>query len=151
MKAISLEAAIACGGASKRTWWRRMSETRGLRAGTDSRGRALLSLEQAREALGLPDDPDTVELLVAADQGDTEAQSELALIFAEAGRDDVAVYWWRLAAEQGHPDAMQHLGRCYAEGAGVERSEEMGIMWIAKAAMKSQPIARAQIRSMRPF
>ncbi|MGZ5028874.1 MAG: hypothetical protein ACXV9T_16965, partial [Methylobacter sp.] len=60
-----------------------------------------------------------------------------------------AVYWLELAAKQSLADAMHLLGRCYLEGNGLAKDENLGIMWIAKAASLGHPIALAQIQSIR--
>lgn len=151
MKLISLEAAIAMGGCSKRTWWRRISENPSIKKGADARGRALLSLDAVHSFMSLPEDPDLIDLIMSADKGNAEAQNECALIFSENNRHDTAVYWWKLSVEQGHRDAMHHLGRCYIEGVGVSQDEHLGIMWLAKSASCGHAIASAQIVSLRPF
>lgn len=44
-----------------------------------------------------------------------------------------AVYYFKLAAEQGHAEAQHYLGACYGEGLGVELDYQQAIYWIKKA------------------
>ena len=46
----------------------------------------------------------------------------------------MALRWYRLSAEQGHPSAQLNLAFCYAEGLGVVQDELQAFMWIAVAA-----------------
>jgi hypothetical protein len=147
---ISLEAAIAIGGGSRRTWWRRISENPGMKKGADSRGRTMLSLTSASEFISIPDEHNALATLVAADAGDLAAQNDAGLMFAEMENQKAAIYWWRAAADQGDADAMHHLGRCYTAGFGVIADENTGIMWIAKAAATGHLIAHIQIQALRP-
>jgi uncharacterized protein len=55
-----------------------------------------------------------------------------------------AAYWYRKAAEQGHPEAQYNLGRLYATGAGVPRDQDEALRWVRAAA--SQGYAPAQAR-----
>ena len=45
-----------------------------------------------------------------------------------------AVRWFKLAAENGEPDSMVHLGFCYQEGIGVEKDIDTAWDYIYKAA-----------------
>jgi hypothetical protein len=148
---ISLEAAIAIGEGSRRTWWRRISDNAALKKGTDSRGRTMISYDAASEFIPMPIDQDALGILIAADAGDSDAQNDAGLLFSEVENQKAAVYWWRAAADQGHPDAMHHLGRCYTGGLGVSTDENIGIMWIAKAAASGHVIAQLQMKGLRPF
>jgi TPR repeat protein len=40
------------------------------------------------------------------------------------------------------------MGRAYAEGTGVPRDDNLGVMWIAKAAAGGHLISQAQISGM---
>lgn len=84
-------------------------------------------------------------LLVAADRGDSEAQTDLALLCLEQDRPDIALYWFQLAAQQGDADAMHHLSGLYQQGLGVERCESTAMLWRVKAAGAGHAIARAQM------
>ena len=74
----------------------------------------------------------------AAEQGDVQAQYDLAVMYAKGQgmkKDDAeAVKWYRKAAEQGHADAQYHLGNAYAHGRGVAKDESEAVKWFRKAA-----------------
>lgn len=91
---------------------------------------------------------DDTALLLRADAGDAEAQAVLGAVFHGIGELHTAVYWWQLAAGQGHPDAMQLLGRCYAAGDGVPQDEHLALTWISKAAASGHVIAAAQMEGL---
>jgi TPR repeat protein len=55
-----------------------------------------------------------------------------------------AVYWYRKAAEQGHPPAEYDLGRMLADGRGVRKNEAEAEVWFRRAAEKG--IREAQTR-----
>lgn len=151
MTSISLETAIAIGESSKRTWWRRISSNPALRKGTDSRGRTMIALEGACDFISIPDEQDASEIIIFADAGDVEAQNYAGLMFSDADNPKAAVYWWVAAAEQGHADAMHFLGVSYIKGLGVIADENLGIMWIARAASCGHIIAQIQMKGLRPF
>lgn len=88
--------------------------------------------------------------VLRADAGDAEAQNDIGQLFSIAGKHEAALYWLQQAAQQGHSDAMQWLGRCHLSGAGVPEDEYMGVMWIAKAASHGHVIAKAQMNALWP-
>jgi hypothetical protein len=45
-----------------------------------------------------------------------------------------AVYWFRMAAEQGDPSAQVYLGHCYKFGLGVPADDAEAVKWFRKAA-----------------
>jgi TPR repeat protein len=45
-----------------------------------------------------------------------------------------AVYWWRMAAEDGAEGAMYNLGHCYFTGQGVKQDYSQALAWWRKAA-----------------
>lgn len=83
---------------------------------------------------------------VRAEQGDTEAQFELGLLYfnGRRGRQDLgkAAEWVRKAAEQGHARAQFHLGKMFDNGKGVRKDDSQAAYWYRKAA--EQGIAAAQ-------
>lgn len=151
MKSISLDATIIITERSKRTWWRRLSESAVTRMGCDARGRATLAFDEIIPFISIPVEVDDLDLILMADRGDADAQNDVGQMFAAAEKIDAALYWLRAAADQGHSDAMQNLGSIYMAGKGVPRDENLGIMWIAKAASCGHVIANFQIKSLRPF
>ena len=54
-----------------------------------------------------------------------------------------AAMWYRMAAEQGYPEAQTELGHCYAAGDGVENNLAGAVAWYRKAA--DQGDAEAQL------
>ena len=43
---------------------------------------------------------------------------------------------------------MNWLGRCHAQGLGVEQSDEQALMWISRAAALGDEISRAQMQAL---
>ena len=59
-----------------------------------------------------------------------------------------AVYWLELAVKRNDANAMYLLGRCYTDGNGIAKNENLGIMWIAKAASNGHVMAKGQMQAM---
>ena len=57
-------------------------------------------------------------------------------------KEKQAVKQYMKAAEQGDANAQYNLGRCYADGEGVEKDQKKAVYWYTKAA--EQELARAQ-------
>lgn len=53
----------------------------------------------------------------------------------------LAFFYYKMAANQRHPDAMFLVGLCYYFGIGVEKDEEQAFRWIDKASIENQPYA----------
>jgi hypothetical protein len=146
---ISLAAAITLSGLSERTLWRRIKEGSLQRGPDDERGRTMVELNTLLTlAKSLQVETKDIDLIIRADRGDADAQNDLALLLLAQGRQNSALYWFNLAANQKHADAMNWLGRFYIEGNGVAPDENVGIMWIAKAAALGHSISQAQMRSI---
>ena len=94
-------------------------------------------------------DPVDLAFVLRADAGDADAQSDIGQLFSNAGKHKCALYWFQQAAQKGNSDAMQWLGRCYISGEGVPKDDNLGIMWIAKAAAHGHVIAQAQMSNFR--
>ena len=47
-----------------------------------------------------------------------------------------AVYWYKLAAEQGHASAQFNLGELYREGLGVPQDDKTWVKWTRLAAQQ---------------
>lgn len=87
------------------------------------------------------------ELRHRAESGDVEAQVRLAACLHSGWvgmpADKVeAAKWYRMAAEQGHPEAQNFIGLFYATGSGVPKDEVEAVKWYRKAA--EQGVAMAQ-------
>lgn len=145
---ISVEATIAITGRSRSTWWRRISKAEVTRVADESSGRTLLLWSEVVPHLCIPMDASDHGLVLRADAGEAAAQSDVGQLFSSAGKHEVALYWIRKAAEQDYPDAMQWLGRCYLSGDGVKRDDNLGLMWIAKAAAFGHAIAQEQMQCL---
>ncbi len=82
----------------------------------------------------------------AAQQGDMAAQLKLGdeFFFGRGDRTrnpELAVYWFRRAAEQGSAEAAYNLGVCLEHGWGVEQSRIRALEMYAKAAGAGRPEA----------
>ena len=75
-----------------------------------------------------------------ANQGDTDAQFNLALLYyigvGTPQDSKQAVYWYTKAAEQGHVNAQYSLGSLYYDGYGEEVRQDfkLAVYWLTKAA-----------------
>ena len=97
MNAISLDSAIIVTEISKRTLWRRLTDGQITRMENDERGRAMLAFEDLIPLLAINVDPVDYELFMAADAGNAHAQNDLALLFLEADKPEIAFYWLQSA------------------------------------------------------
>jgi TPR repeat protein len=78
------------------------------------------------------------ELFSLAEQSDAEAQYNLGVRY-ENGRgvrknQQKAFWWWRVAAEHGHPQAQYNLGSMYDNGHGVPQSSQLAVRWYRRSA-----------------
>ena len=75
--------------------------------------------------------------LPLAKAGDVEAQTNLGEIFEKGlggvARPELAVEWYRLAAEQGHARAQVNLGAMYERGLGVAKDPAKATEWYRRA------------------
>lgn len=154
-QAISLDTVVQLATVSRRTLWRRVQEGQIGRCGTDERGRALLALKDVAALLAIRlEEEGDADLLMAADQGDGEAQNELGILCLEQNEPMLALHWFNLAAEHEHSDAMHYLCRLYAAGIkdsgggwALEPSLSEAFMWLSRAAKHGHVIARAQLET----
>lgn len=142
---ISVDTAVVVAGVSKRTLWRWLGSGVIEHRGMDERGRAMLAYADIKPKLCIAFADEDISLLVAADQGGSDAQHDLGILCLEQDRADMALYWFNLAADQGHADAMHFLSEMYQLGNGVERSETTALLWRVKAAEAGHAIATAQM------
>jgi TPR repeat protein len=82
--------------------------------------------------------PAIAEVRAAARAGDVGAQALYAQALAE-GRGVVrdaaeALHWYALAANSGHAQSMNMLGRCHELGVGTAANAELAATWYRKAA-----------------
>lgn len=72
--------------------------------------------------------------LMAADQGNAEAQNSLGSILQAEKRYPEALAWYQRAADQGHALATNNLGLLYDLGMGVQQDRRKGFELYSKAA-----------------
>lgn len=77
----------------------------------------------------------------AADAGHADAQSLYAYVMDKADYDEEAARYFRLAAEQGHPDGQYGLGVLYADGEGVSRDPGAARQWWQRAGAQGHALA----------
>jgi hypothetical protein len=89
---------------------------------------------------------DIDELIRAAEQGDAEAQCDLANRYEEGEgvQKDLnkAAYWYGKSAEQGNANSQFCLASCYSDGSGVEENLEKAVYWYKKSAEQGQMYAQ---------
>lgn len=150
MKAISLASVISLLNQSERTLRRRIADGSLPRSGDErSSNKTMIPFEAIRPQIVVPVGEEEIELIGKADTGDAEAQNDIALLFLSHGKPEGAIYWLELSAKQEYADAMHWLGRCYIEGNGVKQNEDLGIMWLAKAAAHGHLISKTQMEAMK--
>lgn len=74
-------------------------------------------------------------------QGNKDAQYQFGLLYMDKEPTDnnlsQALYWFQLAAEQGHTKAMQNLGKMYLNAVGVKKDIKKSHDWLSRAAFES--------------
>ncbi|RYF47635.1 MAG: sel1 repeat family protein [Cytophagaceae bacterium] len=146
--AISLETAAIITERSRRTWQRRLADGGVDRVAEDARGRSMLQLRDVLPLVCVPLGPEEQQILALADDGSASAQRDIGQVFDLYGKHEIAIHWWRQASEQGDADAMQCLGSAHAEGRGTPKDQNLGLMWIARAAAAGHVIAAEQVRGL---
>ena len=150
MQLLSLASLVTLTGRSERTLWRWIADGTLVRADSNAeRDKTMVHLDSAKPYFSLPLASEEVGLLINADAGNSEAQNDVALLFLSHGKPESAIYWLNLAAEQGYADAMHWIGRCHIDGNGLPQDENLGIMWLAKAAAHGHLISQEQMQVMR--
>jgi hypothetical protein len=81
---------------------------------------------------------DRKELLIKAEQGDSDSQMWLGAAYEQGWFGDrnfsEALKWFRKSAAKGNPDAENALGQMYEDGEGVKQSYVTAAKWYRKAA-----------------
>lgn len=91
-------------------------------------------------------DWDFKTLLRHAEAGNAAAQHRLGGLYdLEPDGAELAVYWWRKAAEQGCAPAMNDLGANYQNGSGVEKNSAAALEWYRRAAELGNSMAMANL------
>lgn len=90
-----------------------------------------------------------VRLLNAAERGDVDAMTELAVCFEEGKRfpKDLteSLNWYQKAAEKGHAEAQFRLAQKYSNGLGVSKNETEAVKWYQKAAEQGNAEAQLEL------
>lgn len=115
----------------------------------DASGRAMVSLHAVLSRFGHAADPDLPELILEADRGDAAAQNDLGMLLLQEGHSGSAFELFQESAQQDYPEAMHWLYQCYMKGLGVERDENLAMMWLHQAAAHGHAIAKAQADALR--
>lgn len=85
-------------------------------------------------------------LLPLAESGDSRAQAWLAVCYLKLGKPVEEIYpWLQKAAVQGEDGANLGLGMFYADGYGVEQSDEEAVKYFRKAAEAGNPQAQFRL------
>ena len=88
----------------------------------------------------------------AAEQGDTTAQNNLGVCYANGYGIDQdqtkKIFWYRKAADQSCAIAQNNLGWCYENGGGVEKDPALAVYWYYKAADQGHERARSALRNI---
>lgn len=149
-KVVSLATAANLLEVNERTLRRRIADGLLPRLGEDTgTNRTMVPFDAIQDQIVIPLEADDIELIADADAAVAEAQNDLALLFLSHGKPHSAIYWLELAIKQEHPDSMHWLARCYLEGNGVAKDENMGIMLLAKAASHGHMISQQQMQAFR--
>lgn len=147
---VNIFTAITLTGWSERTFWRRFADgsvIRGEKSG--AKGKAMVLITSLTEHFCIPISSDDLALIESADNGDAQAQTDLALIFHANRKFKECVFWLQSAAKADYAPAMRWLGICHFNGEGLPPDDNLGIMWLARAAASGDRIALAQMQAMR--
>ena len=80
-----------------------------------------------------------------AEAGDADKQNLLGFTFEQRGDYRPAVYWYTIAAEQGHAGAQFNLGQCYENGSGIEKDQTKAVFWYKKASEQGHQNAKRKL------
>lgn len=81
-------------------------------------------------------------LLKSAQDGQAEAQFNLAMLLQSEKQLTEAAKWYRLSAQQGFTKAQINLALLYQQGNGVDKSPEQMLFWMKKAAEAGDPLGQ---------
>jgi hypothetical protein len=92
------------------------------------------------------------EIRSLADQGDADAQFNLAVLYGSGqgvAQDwTEAAHWLRLAADQGHAPGQSALGLVYREGLGVQPDLVEAVRWVRRGADQGDVSGQFLLASM---
>jgi len=88
-----------------------------------------------------------------AKNGTPSVQSFVAAMYAEGKgtpkNTQLAIKWWRIAAEKGHIESMTKLGALYYNGEDIKQNIPKSKMWLKKSAAKGDPLAKYLLDGMK--
>jgi hypothetical protein len=98
------------------------------------------------------------KLRQAAEQGDAQAQFDLAYLYYKSGIDpDItgvahnerqAAHWYRKAAMQGHASAQYNVAVLHLHGHGVDRDAVVAYAWLLQASAKGHEGSKTLIAEL---
>jgi TPR repeat protein len=98
---------------------------------------------------GVPrDEADAIRWFQMANSVDSDGPpTDWALVegYGIERNPEQAAYWYRQAADKGHPEAQFNLGRLYASGQGVKKDEEQAARWVSASATQGYAPAMANL------
>jgi TPR repeat protein len=109
------------------------------------KNKTLIATDELEKNCSMALSIDDISLIIEADSGDSDAQTDLSLLCLEHSRPNIALHWLNLAVKQGHSDAMHLLGQCYLSGNGIAKDKNLAMTWISKAATLGHQIALKQM------
>ena len=90
-------------------------------------------------------EPIDKELLSQAQEGDVEAQMQVALAYDKLENYAEAASWYRKAAEQGLSQAQNNLGVMLKDGQGVTQDYVEAAQWFMRAAQQGNTLAEMNL------
>ena len=123
------------------------------RAANNGCEKSKLKLEYMSYKSGQDKSMDVNWLRKVADQGDSQAQSDIGVMY-ENGKGGLpqshalALEWYCKAADQGDAKAQFKLGSMYAQGKGVPQSDALAVEWYSKAAVEEYAPAQCSLGQM---
>lgn len=76
--------------------------------------------------------------LIAAKAGYALAQHDVALHYGRQENSEEAVKWWKMASEQGYPDALYSLSGSYFQGKGAPKDLSLAYAYFKLSKMQPQ-------------
>jgi len=83
--------------------------------------------------------------------GSPQAQFELGKHLSRNWKDKEAIEWFQKAAEQGHIEAQNSLGDCYASDNYGQKDIAKAIEWYSKAAAQGHNMAKFNLNLLRNY
>ncbi|NEX60007.1 sel1 repeat family protein [Noviherbaspirillum galbum] len=149
MNLISIAAVMALTGQSERTLRRKIADGSLPKVELGNLHKVMIPIVSIQSQLCIPVSGEEWQLVLLADGGDAQAQTDLALLLLEHGKESAAVPWLEQAAKQGDAEAMYWLGRLHLDAGGVAHDDNLGMMWLARSAAAGSLISKQQMQVLR--